>query len=248
MLSSHCMLPREGHLKGVFRIFAYLKHHHSSRLVLDPTYPDIDENDFVKRNWKQFYGDESEELPPGRPRPLGKEMIIRAFVDADFAGKKLTRRSRTGFIVMLNGAPIFWFSKKQTSAETGSFGSEFIAMKQCCEYLKGLRYKLRMTGIQVNNHCFVYGDNQSVVWKMSMPDPMLKKKTSSIAYHFVREGVSRDCWRTTYIKSILSPADLLTKALPAGINRYRKVRQILYDIFPTSNPKFRDKIGSEDRD
>lgn len=52
MLSSYSMSPREGHLKEVFRIFAYLKHHHSSRLVLDPTYPDIDENAFIKRDWK----------------------------------------------------------------------------------------------------------------------------------------------------------------------------------------------------
>ena len=197
----------------------------------------------MKRDWKQFYGDFEEELPPGRPRSLGKEMLIRAFVDADFAGDKLTRRSRTGFIVMLNSAPIFWFSKKQTSAETSSFGSEFVAMKQCCEYLKGLRYKLRMMGITVNNPCFVYGDNQSVLWNMTIPDSMLKNKTSSVAYHFVGEGVSKDCWRTTYIKSSENPADLLTKALPAGINRYRKVRQVLYDIYPTNNPKFCDKLS-----
>ena len=243
MLSSYCMMPREGQLSQVFRIFGYLKSHHNSRLVLDPTYPEIDEEEFVKRDWKQFYGDISEELPPGRPRPLGKEFIIRAFVDADFAGDKLTRRSRTGFIVMLNNAPIFWFTKKQTSAETSSFGSEFVALKQCCEYLKSLRYKLRMMGMYVNNPCFVYGDNQSVLWNTTVPDSMLKKKTSSVAYHFVREGVSKDCWRTAYIKSMYNPADLLTKALSAGINRYRKVRQILYDIFPISNPKFRDKTS-----
>jgi hypothetical protein len=98
--------------------------------MLDPIYPDINVDDFTKSDCKQFYGEISEELPPGRSRPLGKEFIIRAFVDADFAGEKLTRRSRTGFIIMLNNAPIFWFTKKQTSAETSSFGSEFVALKQ----------------------------------------------------------------------------------------------------------------------
>ena len=62
---------------------------------------------------------------------------------------------------------------------------------------------------------------------------MLKKKTSSVAYHYVREGVSRDEWRTSYIKSNDNPADILTKNLPAGINRYRKVRMVMYDIYPT---------------
>ena len=52
---------------------------------------------------------------------------------------------------MINNAPLHWFSTKQSSLETRcSFGSEFIAMKQCCEYLKGLGYKLRMMGIPVN--------------------------------------------------------------------------------------------------
>ena len=62
------------------------------------------------------------------PRAIGKEFIIRAYVDADFAGDILTRMSRTGFVVFINGSPIFWMSKKQSSLETSSFGSEFVAM------------------------------------------------------------------------------------------------------------------------
>ena len=145
------MLPREGHLDHVLYMFSYLKQHHSSRLVLDPTYLDIDLDKFPWYNWKQFYGDVEKVLPKNAPKPVGKEFIIRAFVDADFAGDSLTRRSRTGLLVMLNGAPIYWLSKKQTPMETGSFGSEFAAMRQC-----------------------------------SIPDSMLKKKTASVSYHFVR--------------------------------------------------------------
>ena len=178
------------------------------------------------------------------PRPLGSEMIIRAFVDADFAGNQISRRSRTGFIVMMNMAPVYWLSRKQTSVETSSFGSEFCALKQCCEYLRGLRYKLRMMGIPVENPCFVYGDNQSVLWNTTIPESTLKKKTSSVAYHFVREGVSKDEWRTTYVNTKENPSDLMTKNLPAGINRYKKVRMILYDIFPEDKSKISDTSGA----
>ena len=232
MMSSFVAMPREGHLQQLFQIFAYLKLHHNARLVLDPSYPDIDMNDFTKRNWKEFYGDAKEAKPLNAPRPLGMEFLIRAFVDADFAGDLITRRSRSGFIVMLNMAPVYWFSKKQSTIETSTFGSEFCAMKQCCEYLRGLRYKLRMMGIPINNPCFIYGDNQSVLWNTSVPESSLKKKSSSVAYHFVREGVSTDEWRTTYIKSSENPSDILTKSLQSGLNRYRKVRMVLYDIYP----------------
>ena len=56
-------------------------------------------------------------------------MITRCFVDADHAADTVSRKSRTGFIVYVNMAPVFWFSKKQTTVETSSFGSEFVAMK-----------------------------------------------------------------------------------------------------------------------
>ena len=116
--------------------------------------------------------------------------------------------------------------------ETSSFGSEFVAMRQCCEYLKGLRYKLRMMGIPVNNPCFIFGDNQSALWNTIVPDSMLKKKTDSVSYQFVCEGVSSDEWRTTYIPTNDNPADILRKNLPTGENRYRKVRMCLFDIYP----------------
>ena len=126
--------------------------------------------------------------------------------------------------------------------ETSSFGSEFVAMRQCCKYLKGLQYKLRMVGIPVNNPCFIYGVNQSVLWYTSIPDSMLKKKTTSVSYHFVRKGVSADEWRTAYINTKYNPADILTKNLSAGENRYRKVRMVLFDIFLSMR-----KIRRQDR-
>ena len=84
-------------------------------------------------------------------------------------------------MVFLNNAPIYWNSKKQTSCETSTFGSEFIAMKQATEFVRGLRYKLRMMGIPVDEPAFVFGDNQSVLANTSAP----AKKSNAIAYHFV---------------------------------------------------------------
>jgi hypothetical protein len=37
--------------------------------------------------------------------------------------------------VFLNGAPIYWSYKKQSSCETSTFGSEFVAIKQATEYV-----------------------------------------------------------------------------------------------------------------
>ena len=159
-MASMMALPRQGHLNQLYHMFAFLKIKHNGVLVLDPTVPDINESAFPKEDWSAAaYGECKEEIPSNAPEPRGIGMTMRSFVDSDHAGDITTRRSRTGFMVFLNSAPIYWFSKKQTSVETSSFGSEFCAMKQCCEYIRGLRYKLRMMGISVDLPTYVFGDN-----------------------------------------------------------------------------------------
>ena len=115
--------------------------------------------------------------------------------------------------------------------ESSSFGSEFIAMKQLCEYLRGMRYKLRMMGIPVEGPVFIQGDNQSVLASTTIPESTLKKKSQSIAYHLVREGSARDEWRASYINTHDNESDLLTKVLPAGEKRKRFVGNLLHHIY-----------------
>ena len=210
MMSSHLALPRKGHMEQVMQIFGYLKKYHNAELVFDPSDPTIDEQDFERKDWTSSeFGlvEGKEELPPNMPEPRGMGTIV-AKVDADHASDTVTRRSRTGILVYLNCSLIHWWSKKQASIESSSFGAEFIAMKQCCEYLGGLRYKLCMMGILCDQPSHIYGDNQSVLANMTMPDSTLKKKSQSIAYHFVREGSTCREWRMAYMNTHDNEADL----------------------------------------
>ncbi|KAL7553638.1 hypothetical protein ACHAWF_016945 [Thalassiosira exigua] len=109
-----------------------------------------------------------------------------------------------------------------------TFGSEFTAMKQALEYIRGLRYKLRMLGICVDESAFVFGDNKSVLSNTLVPESTIKKKMNSLFYHFIRGGCARDEWRTVYVNTHLNCADLLTKSLPTGKKRRLFVRKSLY--------------------
>jgi hypothetical protein len=236
MMSSHLALPREGHMEQVLHIFAHLKKYHNTELVYDPSDPVIDEAEYEARDWASSeFGhlDGKEEIPPNMPQPRGLGFLIRAKVDADHASDTVTRRSRTGFLVWINCSLVYFWSKKQTSVEISSFGAEFVAMKQCCEYLRGLRYKLRMMGIPVNGPCYICGDNKSVLANTTEPGSTLKKKSQSIAYHFIREGVAKDEWRTSYVSTHENEADLLTKQLPFGDKRRGFVRNLLHHIYRT---------------
>ena len=100
----------------------------------------------------------------------------KPYVDADYAGDGSNRRSRTGFFVFLNEAPICWHSKKQTRIENSVFGSEFIAMRTGLETVQGIRYKLRMMGVPLETPTYIYGDNMSVIYNTSKPESTLKRK------------------------------------------------------------------------
>ena len=156
-------------------MFTFLKACHNGVMLFNLTKPDIDKSKFQREDWTATpYWTCKEDIQWNDPGPLGISFIIRAFIDSDHAGDMVTQRSRTGFIVFLNKVPIYWYSKKQGSDQTSSFGSEFIAIKSFCKYLRGLRYKLRMMGIPVELPSFVFGDNQSVLFNSSQPYSSLR--------------------------------------------------------------------------
>ena len=124
MMSSHLYFPRERHLEVVFHMFAYLKKNHNSEMVFDPSEPDIDMSDLPREYWSlSIYGDVKEDMPPtcpftesgpaDMPAPRGVGFNMTVYVYCDMGGDCVIRRSRTGFAVFLNGAPIYWMSKKQ---------------------------------------------------------------------------------------------------------------------------------------
>jgi hypothetical protein len=116
MISSYLACPREGHLENALHVMGYLRLKHNSQLIFDPTYPD--QTTFPSFEWTEFYGNMEEAIPPDMPPPLGKDVDLRMMVDSDHAGEKRTLRSRTGFIIFCNLAPIIWLSKQQVTIET----------------------------------------------------------------------------------------------------------------------------------
>jgi len=121
------------------------------------------------------------EMPHNMPKPLGPSMRMWIFEDADHAGDCITRRSRAEFCVFPQSARIYWMSKKQGGCETSTYGGELVSMKTATEYVCGLRYKLRMTEIRVDEPAYIFGDNQSVLANTSNPASTLKKKSNAIA-------------------------------------------------------------------
>jgi hypothetical protein len=227
LLAQYLAQPRVGHLNQVFHVFAYLKAHSRSRIVFDDSKPYVDEAQFTPVDWSDFYHEAKEAIPPNAPEPRGSSILISCFVDADHAGNRVTRRSHTGILIFCNRAPIVWFSKRQNTVETSSFGSEFIAARIAVELIEALRYKLRMFGIPIDGPANLYCDNGGVVANSTKPESTLKKKHNAIAYHRVREAAAAGTIRIAKEDGKTNLADMLTKPL-AGPRLKDLCQHVLY--------------------
>ena len=160
----------------------YLDNHPENVLTLDPQEfflsEDLRQDAAEKgRAMASLYVDAKEEIPPNAPEPCGCPVQVNCFVDSDHAGDRITRRSHTGIIAYVNKAPISWFSKRQNTVESSTFGSEFVALRIASEQLIALRYKLRMFGIPVIGPANVFCDNESVYRYVSFAESTLKRST-----------------------------------------------------------------------
>ena len=76
--------------------------------------------------------------------PKSKEIQLTVFKDATHGSDLTTRCSVTGIIIFLGHAPIKFYSKRQNTVETSSYGAELVAFRYAVELLLDIRNKLRM--------------------------------------------------------------------------------------------------------
>ena len=141
-------------------------------------------------------------------------MRVTIWVDADHARDKLTCRSVTGIIVMLNSTVVRTYSKRQTTVESSTYGSELVAARIATDFAVEMTYNLQMIGVPIDGSVLMLGDNKSVVLNTTIPSSALKKKHNAIAYHWVREAIAARIIRFCHIDSVNNVADVLTKPLP----------------------------------
>jgi hypothetical protein len=142
--------PRQGHFMRVFRIYGYLRKMNQGCIRVDTSRYDFSDTEFQEFDWQRtVYKGAKETIPTNAPTPLGKEVDTIYFHDANLYHDIITGRSVTGIIHFLNRTPIDWFSKKQNTVETSTYGSEYVASRIAAEQIIDLRNTLRFMGIPI---------------------------------------------------------------------------------------------------
>ena len=183
--------PRQGHMDRLKRIYSYAirTKDYAIRFRTElPDYSFLPDQDF---DWTySVYGDVHEILPDDMPEPLGEEVTTTTTMDANVNHCLATGKSLTGCLHFVNKTPVDWYSKKQATVETATYGSEFVAAKTATEQIMDIRQTLRYLGAPITTKSFLFGDNRSVVTSATLPHSTLTKRHNILAFHRVREAIA----------------------------------------------------------
>ena len=120
-------------------------------------------------------------------------------------------RSVTGILHLINKMPLDWYSKKQATVETATYGSEFVAACTCVEQIIDLRNTLRYLGVPVRDKSYMFGDNESVVNSSMQVRAKLHKRHTMLSFHRVREAIASGMLVFYHVPGEINPADILSK-------------------------------------
>jgi hypothetical protein len=211
-LASFRANPRVGHLNRTKRIYGYLMKFRNGVIRIRVEEPDFSSLPSKVYDWEQsIYAGAEEMMAADYPIPLGKPVVHSTFVDANLYHDLVNGKSVTGIMHLFNKTLIDWYTKKQSTVETATYGSEFVAARTAMEQIIDLRNQLRYLGVEVKGSTMMFGDNESVVNSSSTPHARLHKRHNALSFHRVREGIAAGIAKFHHVASGDNPADILSK-------------------------------------
>ena len=151
------------------------------------------------------------------------EEALEVYSDADFASDKISRRSVSGQIVKLNGAPILWGSTQQKTISLSTTEAEFIAATEVTKSVIWLKQLFRELLCEITPTIQI--DNQSAIKFIRNPEFHQRTKHIDVKYAFIREKIENGDVKLDYVPSEYQLADLLTK--PLSKVTFQKLRDLI---------------------
>ena len=142
------------------------------------------------------------------------DMKLTAYSDSDWAGDLDERRSRSGYLILMNCSPIIWASKLQVSVALSSTEAEYVALSLASRDVIWIRNLLLEFGFNQEDPTTIFEDNQSCI-KIAISTKQLPgTKHIDIRHHFIRQKIASGEIKLESIGTQNMIADIFTKSLP----------------------------------
>ena len=122
-------------------------------------------------------------------------------------------------LIYENMTPIVWVSKYQNTIESSTFVSEFIALKHACEYIHGLRNRLRLIGVLLDWPTRILCDNEDIIKNISFSKSIMYNKYWYIAYHIIHKSIASERNLLYYEISKTNIRGLFTKLVSREVRK-----------------------------
>jgi len=143
---------------------------------------------------------------------IQKGMNLKVYVDADYAGDLNTRKSTSGFLMMLGNTPTSWYSKLQHCVSTSTAEAEYYSLSECAKH--SLWYRNFMNELNINiDYVTIFVENKATIYNSENQSINPKSKHIDIRYHHIRDLISKKLIVLKYVKSKSNLADGFTKFL-----------------------------------
>jgi len=141
------------------------------------------------------------------------DLQLSGWCDSDWAGCPLTRRSLTGWFVLLGSSPISWKTKKQQIVSRSFAEAEYRSMAVVIGELKWLKGLLHSLGISHSQPMRFHCDNQATLHIVKNSIFHERTKHIEVDCHFIRDEYLTSNIAPTYVPTHAQLADIFTKAL-----------------------------------
>lgn len=141
------------------------------------------------------------------------DLTLSAYCDSDWAACPLTRRSLTGYVVLLGNSLVSWKTKKQHVVSRSSAEAEYRSMALTLCEVKWIMELMRSLGIRQSSPTSLYCDNQAALHIAANPVFHERTKHIEVDCHFIRDAIIAGLIVTRYVKTTEQLADILTKPL-----------------------------------
>ena len=205
-------LPRNGHLDRAKRIVGYLLFLPDSAIRFRTGEPDFSSLKDQEYDWtRSVYSGACEQIPHDIPKPLEKHVQTTHYVDANLHHDLATGKAATAALHFLNQTPIDAYTKRQSTVETATYGSEFVAARTAVDQIIDIRTTLQYLGVPIRDKIYMFGDNRSVVTSSTIPNSTISKRHHLASYHRVREAIATKYISFHWKDGKSNPADILSK-------------------------------------